>query len=214
MAQIKEIAIESRKGTGKGPSYQTRIKGRLPAIIYGGGTDPEPISVDAAELTRVLSKGGFLTTLFNLTEGGKVTRVLPRALQRDPVTDRPVHVDFMRMPAGSSVRLAIPIVFKGQEASPGLKRGGVLNIVRHKVDLICPADNIPVALEVSLAGLDINSSVHLDKLALPEGVRPADKTKDQAIASIVAPSGTAEAAATTTDAAAPAAAAPAAAAKK
>lgn len=204
MAQIQEIAVETRKGTGKGPSYQTRIKGRIPAIIYGGGADPEPISLDATDLSRVLSKGGFLTTLFNLTEGKTVTRVVPRALQRDPVSDRPVHVDFMRLPEGASIRLAVPVVFKGTEASPGIKRGGVLNIVRHKVELLCPADNIPEALVVNLAGLDINTSIHLDKLTLPEGVRPVLKGKDQTIASIVAPSGAAEPAAAATPAAAPA----------
>lgn len=201
MAQITEISIQSRKGTGKGPSYQTRLKGRLPAIVYGGGADPEPISVDAAELSRVLSKTGFLTTLYNLNDGTKVTRVVPRALQRDPVTDRPVHVDFMRLPEGASVRLAIPVRFKGQEASPGLKRGGVLNIVRHKVELSCPADNIPEFLEVSLAGLDINSSIHLDKLTLPAGVKPAVHGHDMTIASIVAPSGAEEVKAATTEAA-------------
>lgn len=206
MAQIHEISVETRKGTGKGPSYQTRLKGRIPAIVYGGTEDPEPISVDLTAISRHVDRGAFLTTLFLLNDGGKKTRVIPRALQRDPVTDRPVHVDFMRLGEGATVRLAIPVRFKGQEASPGLKRGGVLNIVRHVVELVCPAEHIPDAIVIDLKGLDINTSIHLDSVQLPPGARPALHGQDTTLASIVAPSGMAEemAKAASADAAAPA----------
>ena len=187
MREIKEISIEPRSGTGKGPAYQTRLKGRIPSIVYGGKDAPEPVSVDATVLGRHVETGAFLTTLFVLDREGKKTRVIPRALQRDPVSDRPVHVDFLRLTEGATVRLAIPVRFKSQDASPGLKRGGVLNIVRHTVDLICPAENIPDFLEGDLSGLDINDSLHLNDIKLPEGAKPAIHGHDQTIASIVAP---------------------------
>lgn len=215
MRDIQELSVELRPGTGKGPSYQTRVKGLIPAIVYGGDIEPEPIAVDAHEITLCMERGSFLTTLFQLNDGAKVTRVIPRDLQLDPVTDRPVHVDFMRLPEGATVRLAIPVRFKGQEKSPGLKLGGVLNIVTHYLDLICPAENIPAAIECDVSAMQIRDSLHITDVALPEGVRPAAKHADLTIASIVASTTVREeqrAASTTTaaDAAAPAAAAAAA----
>lgn len=187
MREIQEISVEPRSGTGKGPSYQTRQNGRIPAIVYGGGEEPAPISVDVTAISRQIEKGAFLTSLFMLNANGKKIRVIPREVQRDPVTDRPVHVDFMRLGAGASVRLAIPVRFLGHEASPGLKRGGVLNIVRHKVDLVCLAEHIPDAIVCDLTGLDINDSLHLDNIKLPEGAKPSIHGHDRTLASIVAP---------------------------
>ena len=187
MTQIQELAVEPRAHKGKGPSYQARQKGLVPAIVYGGTDAPETIAVDAHLLGRQIEKGDFLTTLLLLNGGGKKTRVIPRQVQLDPVSDRPVHVDFMRLAEGATVRLDIPVHFKGQGESPGLKKGGVLNIVRHEMELICPADRIPNEIAVDISKLDINESIHLSALSLPEGVKTTIRGRDVTVCSIVAP---------------------------
>jgi len=192
MAQVQELKAEAREGRGKGPSYQARIKGLIPGIVYGGKGEPETVNVDARTLERHIEKGAFLTTLLMLDVAGKKTRVIPRQLQLDPVSDRPVHVDFMRLAEGSTVRLEVPVQFKGQGESPGLKKGGVLNIVRHKMELICPADSIPNQVLVDISKLDINESIHLSALNLPEGVKPTIRGRDFTVCSIVAPTSVVE----------------------
>ncbi|MBU6297186.1 MAG: 50S ribosomal protein L25/general stress protein Ctc [Alphaproteobacteria bacterium] len=209
MRQIQELSAEVRGGTGKGPAYQARSSGKIPAIVYGGSAEPQPITVDAQALGHFVAGGSFLTTLFMLDTNGKKTRVIPRALQLDPVTDRPVHVDFMRLEEGATVRLAIPVRFVGRESSPGIKLGGVLNIVRHEVELICPADNIPDYIEGDLSGLEIRDSLHISAFKLPEGVRPTID-RDFTVASIVAPTHVIEEQRAAAAAAAAAASAPAA----
>jgi large subunit ribosomal protein L25 len=215
MAQVQELKVETRVGTGKGPAYQARQKGLIPAVVYGGKGDPENVSIDGHTLFLKVGAGHFLTTLLTLDIAGKKTRVIPRDVQLDPVTDFPVHVDFLRLEEGATVRLDIPVRFKGQEASPGLKKGGVLNIVRHEIGLICPAETIPNTIDVDVSALDINESIHIDTLTLPEGVRPVIRGRNFTICSIVAPTSVREelrAAAAAADApAADAAAAPAAA---
>ena len=217
MRETQELKAEPRPLTGKGPAYQVRLKGFTPGVVYGGkGATPEAVMVASRDLEKQVGSGSFLTTLYMLELGGKKTRVIPRDVQLDPVTDRPVHVDFMRLEKGAKITLDIPVRFKGQEVSPGLKRGGTLNIVRHDIELVCPAENIPEFLEGDLSQLDINDSLHISAIKLPEGVVPTIK-RDFTIASVVAPSGmpderTAEAAAPAEGAAA--AAAPAAAEKK
>lgn len=213
MREIQELTVQPRPGTGKGPSYQTRLKGQIPAIIYGGSSDPEPIALDAHMLTLAYEKGAFLTTLFRLNDGAKVTRVIPRDLQLDPVTDRPVHVDFMRLEEGATIKLEIPLHFKGAEVSPGVKKGGVLNIVRHSLELICPADNIPTALEIDVSKMDVRDSLHINDVTMPEGVVPTSRFRDFTVASIVAPTASKEDRASAASGDAAAAAAPAAAAK-
>jgi large subunit ribosomal protein L25 len=209
MRQIQDLAAEPRSGTGKGPAYQARQKGFIPAVVYGGDGTPENVQVPQRDLERQIEKGSFLTSLFMLDVAGKKTRVIPRQVQLDPVSDRPVHADFMRLPEGASVRLAIPVRFKGQEGSPGLKRGGVLNIVRHEVELICPAENIPDFLEGDLSGLDIHGTLHISSMTLPAGVKPvATREKDITIASIVAPTSVIEEQRAAAAAAAAAASAP------
>ncbi|MGD0142377.1 MAG: 50S ribosomal protein L25/general stress protein Ctc [Rhizomicrobium sp.] len=187
MREMQELAAEVRKGTGKGPAYQSRQKGLVPAVVYGGEAAPENVAVDRHALERHTGTGSFLTTLFNLDVAGKKTRVIPRQLQLDPVSDRPVHVDFMRLVQGSKIRLEIPVHFRGQEASPGLKRGGVLNIVRHTVELLCPVDDIPEFIEGDLSELDIHDSLHISAFKLPDGVICTIRERDFTIASIVAP---------------------------
>ena len=192
MAQVQELKAEAREGRGKGPSYQARIKGLIPGIVYGGKGEPETVNVDARTLERHIEKGAFLTTLLMLDVAGKKTRVIPRQLQLDPVSDRPVHVDFMRLAEGSTVRLEVPVHFKGQGESPGLKKGGVLNIVRHKMELLCPADSIPNEVLVDISKLDINESIHISALQLPEGVKPTIRGRDFTVCSIVAPTSVVE----------------------
>jgi large subunit ribosomal protein L25 len=187
MRETQELRAEVRTGTGKGPAYQARLKGLVPAVVYGGEDAPQNVSVDYRTLERHVETGTFLTTLFNLDVGGKKTRVLPRAVQVDPVTDRPVHVDFMRLGAGAKVRIAVPVHFHNQGESPGLKKGGVLNIVRHEIELLCPAESIPDAIEIDLAGMDIHDSIHIADVKLPEGVKPIIRGRDFTVASIVAP---------------------------
>lgn len=220
MSQVQELKVVAREGTGKGPAYQARQKGLIPGVVYGGTAAPQNVNIDGHALWLQVGAGNFLTTLFMLDIGGKKARVIPRALQIDPVTDFPVHVDFMRLEEGATVRLDIPVRFRGQESSPGLKKGGVLNIVRHKIALICPAETIPNTIDVDVSGLDINETIHVSTLGLPEGVRPVID-RNFTICSVVAPTSVREelrAAATAADApaadaaAAPAAGAPAAAA--
>jgi len=187
MAQVQELKAEAREDKGKGPAFQARSKGQIPGIVYGGNDEPQTVSVDAHVLGRQIEAGAFLTTLLMLDVGGKKTRVIPRQLQLDPVSDRPVHVDFMRLAEGASVKLEIPVHFKGQGESPGLKKGGVLNIVRHEMNVICPADNIPNAIEVDVSKLDINETIHVNDLDLPKGVKLLIKGRDVTICSIVAP---------------------------
>src|ERR1700761_7122816 len=187
MSQIQELKIEARSGTGKGPSYQARQKGLIPGVIYGGTANPENINVDGRTLERHVEAGHFLTTLFLLDIAGKKTRAIPRAVQLDPVSDRPVHVDFMRLAEGATVRLDIPVHFKGQGESPGLKKGGVLNVVRHEMELILSADRIPNEIVVDVSKLDINESIHISALTLPEGAKPTIRERDFTICSIVAP---------------------------
>ncbi|HEU0096151.1 MAG TPA: 50S ribosomal protein L25/general stress protein Ctc [Rhizomicrobium sp.] len=220
MSKVQELKVEAREGRGKGPAYQARVKGLIPAIIYGGTAEPQTINVDSRTLERHVEAGHFLTTLFNLDIAGKKTRAIPRAVQLDPVSDRPVHVDFLRLAEGGTVKLEIPVHFHGQDISPGLKKGGVLNIVRHAINLICPADSIPNTIDVDVSTLDIMGTVHIDDLNLPEGVKPIIKGRDFTVCSIVASTSVKEeqkAAAAAADApaaeAAPAAAAPAAGAK-
>jgi len=219
MRETQELRVETRSGTGKGAAFRVRQKGMIPGIVYGGDAAPAPVAVPQRELERHVGTGTFLTTPFTLALDGQSTRVIPRDVQLDPVTDRPVHVDFMRLKEGTKIVLAIPVRFRGQEASPGIKRGGVVNIVRHDIELLCPVENIPEFIEVDLSGLEIHGTVHISSIKLPEGVVPLVKERDFTIASIVAPTSVVEearaAAAAAATAAAPgaeAAAAPAAAA--
>jgi large subunit ribosomal protein L25 len=186
MTQIQELAFETRANKGKGPAYQARQKGLVPAIIYGGSDQPQTITVDARALERAIEKGSFLTSLLMLNEGGKKTRVIPRQVQLDPVSDRPVHVDFLRLADGASVRIEIPVHFKGQGESPGLKKGGVLNIVRHAIEMICPADHIPNEILVDVSKLDIAESINISSVVLPEGAKPVIRGRDFTVCSIVA----------------------------
>ncbi|MDE1148496.1 MAG: 50S ribosomal protein L25/general stress protein Ctc [Azospirillaceae bacterium] len=188
MTQIIALAAEARNGAGKGTARQTRRDGRIPAVIYGNKEKPVTISLEAVFFTRVLHKPGFFTHLYDVTVDGVTTRTLPRDVQFDPVTDRPLHVDFLRVSDTTEIVVKVPVEFTGHEASPGLKRGAVLNIVRHEVELHVRANNIPEHLTVSLDGVDVGASIHISSVKLPEGARPVID-RDFTIATVAAPSG-------------------------
>jgi large subunit ribosomal protein L25 len=213
--EIKAMAQESAelKGTarprsGKGAARQARREGKVPAVIYGDGQPPQTISLDYNELWKQVLKGHFTSTVFELEIEGKKSRVIPRDLQVDPVKDLPIHVDFMRIGKDGRIRVAVPVRFTNEAQSPGLKRGGVLNIVRHDIEVTCPYDQIPNFFEVDLTGLEIGRSVHISALKLPTGIEPTIKGRDFTIATI-AGAAKAEEEETAAAAAAAAAAAPA-----
>jgi large subunit ribosomal protein L25 len=187
MAELTSLAAEPREGAGKGASRSLRRAGRVPAVIYGEKAPQEMISLEARELRRVLQTARFFSTLCNLQVNGEAVRVLPREVQLHPVTDEPLHVDFVRVGRGARITVTVPVVFAHEDVSRGLKRGGVLNIVRRELELLCPADAIPGEIVVDLKDADIGDSLHISQVALPEGVRPAIADRDFTIATISAP---------------------------
>jgi large subunit ribosomal protein L25 len=214
MAAIKQLAAVTRSGIGKGAARSVRREGRVPGVVYGGGEAAEPISLDFKDLNKLIYSGQFLTSIFEIDIEGRKQRVLPRDYQLDAVTDTPLHVDFFRLKAGTRLRIAVPVKVTNREASPGLKKGGAVNLVLHSVDLLVPAEAIPESIVVDLTGLDFHDSVHVTNLKLPEGCKPADTRIDYTVVTVVPPTIFTEetpTAAAATTAAAPGAAAPAAA---
>lgn len=202
---VKQIQASLRPTGGKGAARAVRREGRVPAVIYGAGEAPVSISLDYKSTTQLIFAGHFLTTQFEIDIDGTKTRVLPRDYQLDPVRDFPLHVDFLRLKAGQQIRVEVPVHFINQETAPGIKRGGTLNVVRHAIEMLVPADNIPESITADLAGLDINDSLHISAVTLPANCKPVVQERDFTIATIVPPSGMKD------EAPAPAAAAPAAA---
>jgi large subunit ribosomal protein L25 len=184
MAQTYELKAEVRDRVGKGAARAVRRQDKIPAIIYGDKKPPIPISLSQREVTQRLHAGGFLTHIAMLDVNGEKIRVIPKDYQLDPVRDFLIHVDFLRVGEGARLTLDVPVRFVNQGISPGLKRGGVLNIVRHAVEMSVPADAIPEGIEVDLAGLDIGDSVHISHVKLPEGARPTITDRDFTIATI------------------------------
>ena len=182
--QLVELTATARPRVGKGAARQARREGKVPAVIYGDNKTPEPIALDYNELWKQVLKGHFTSTVMEIDVGGTKHRVIPRDLQVDPVKDLPVHVDFLRIGKDGVIRVAVPVKFVNEGLSPGLKRGGVLNIVRHEIEVYCPYDRIPAAFEINLEGLQIGRSIHVSFLELPEGVRPAISDRDFTIATI------------------------------
>lgn len=179
---------ERREKSGKGPARALRRESKIPAIVYGGRAEPLRIAMPVKEIGLELSKNPrFFSTVFELDFGGDRLKVLPREAQRHPVSDEPLHIDFLRAEAGSTITVDVRVRFVHEDRSPGLKRGGVLNIVRRTLELVCPADAIPGEIEVDLAGREIGDSVHISHVALPAGVRPTITDRDFTICSIVPP---------------------------
>lgn len=185
MAQTNELEATARPQGGKGAARAVRREGKVPAIIYGGDEKtPETIALDHNELFKIIKRGRFLSTVFDIKIGGRNTRAIPRDVQLDPVKDIPIHVDFQRIGADNRVRIGVPMRFVNEANSPGLKRGGVLNIVRRDVEVWAPADKIPEYFEADLEGLEIGRSVHISAIKLPEGVHPTITDRDFTIATI------------------------------
>ena len=184
-----EAIIEAlpREPRGKGGARALRREGRTPANVYGGGGEPLSVSLDFNVLERELGRRGFFGRLYDLKINGDVIRVLARDVQVDPVSDAPLHIDFIRYVAGATLAVSVEVRFEGQEESEGLKRGGVLNIVRHEVELLCPLEAIPEFLVADVAGREIGDSIHISDIALPEGVTPTITDRDFTVATIAAP---------------------------
>lgn len=211
MSAVESVAAEARDRAGKGAARATRRAGRVPAVIYGDKKEPTLISLAPKEIDRLIHKKAFFATLLDIDLGGKKHRVLPRDVQFDVVTDRTMHVDFQRVSKDTKIHVNVPVVVRNEAAAPGIKRGGVLNLVRHEIEFICSPDSIPQMVEVDITGLEIGGSIHINAVKLPEGATLAVRERDFTVVTIGAPSGMkADAEATpaaTTAAAAPAAAA-------
>ena len=188
MSDMLTLSAEARDKAGKGASRAIRREGRIPAVIYGDKQDPETIQIEERALMKQLHTGHFMNSLVEIELGDTKFRTLPKDVQFHPVTDRPLHVDFLRIGKDATVTVDIPVNFIDEEESPGLERGGVLNVVRHELELNCPADSIPDEITVSLAGLDIGDSIHFSSIDLPEGVTSTIDDRDFTIAGVTAPS--------------------------
>jgi large subunit ribosomal protein L25 len=215
MVETTTLRAEPRDRAGKGAARAARRSGRVPGVLYGEGKPATLISLDPRELAKEVQRPGFFARLLNVQFDGATHRTLPRDVQLDPVNDHPIHVDFLRINAGTKITVAVPVKFTGQESSPGIRRGGMLNIVRHEIDLVCPVEQIPDVLTIDLSGTEIGDSIHITAVKLPEGTRPTI-ARNFTVASIAAPTAVREeqqaavvAAKAAADAAAAAAAAPA-----
>lgn len=184
-----ELKAEARERVGKGSAREIRRNGKVPAVIYGDKQAPISITLSYKDIFYKIHGGGFMTTVATIDIDGKKIQVLPKDYQLDPVRDFPMHVDFLRVGKNTEVNVNVPVHFINEEKSPGIKRGGVLNIVRHDVELHCPANAIPEFIEIDLDGLDIGASVHISAVKLPKGVKPVIADRDFTIATVAAPAG-------------------------
>jgi large subunit ribosomal protein L25 len=189
MSDTLTLPAETRERAGKGASRALRREGRVPAVVYGGNEAPLAIHVEEKELRRQLGTGHFFNSVVEVEVGGSKFKTLPKDVAFHPVTDRPLHADFLRLSADAKVHVEVPVLFVNEAASPGLKRGGVLNIVRHELELVCEADKIPDDIQIDVTGFDIGDSIHISHVTLPAGSVSAITDRDFTIATIVAPSG-------------------------
>ena len=188
MSDQLTLSAEARERAGKGASRALRREGRVPAVIYGNKKDAASIHVSEKELFKLLMTGHFMNSVVEVTLDGSTERTLPKDVHFDPVTDRPMHVDFLRLDKNAKIDVNVPVVFVNEEASPGLKRGGVLNVVRHELELLCASDKIPGEIEIDVTGKEVGDSIHISAVTLPEGSESAITDRDFTIATIVAPS--------------------------
>ena len=188
MSDNLTLAAETRDRVGKGASRSLRRDGRVPAVIYGNKEEPTPIHVGEKELTKLLMTGHFMNSVIMIEVGGKPTRTLPKDVTFDVVSDRPVHADFLRIAEHAKVHVNVPVHFTDEEKAPGIKRGGVLNVVRHELELVVDAASIPDEITISLKGLEVGDAIHISQVALPQGAASAIEDRDFTIATVVAPS--------------------------
>jgi large subunit ribosomal protein L25 len=188
MSDALTLPAETRDRAGKGASRALRREGRVPAVIYGGKEEATPIHVEEKELVRQLMTGHFMNSIVTIDVDGKSMRTLPKDVAFHPVSDRPIHVDFLRMTKGGKIEVSVPVIFINEEESPGLKKGGVLNVVRHELELVCENDKIPSEISIDVTGKEVGDSIHISELVLPEGSESAITDRDFTIATLVAPS--------------------------
>ncbi len=186
MSDVVSLAAEVRPGAGRGTARQARREGRVPAVIYGNKEDSTLITIAAPELHKQLRQHGFMSKVFEIAVDGRKQRVVPREVQNDPLSGRPIHVDFMRFSETTRIRVDVEVVFQNEDRCAGIKLGGVLNIVQHEVELICAPDEIPRALYIDLAGLEIGDVIHTSALSLPAGAEFGGD-EETTIATIAAP---------------------------
>ena len=189
MSENATLIAETRDRVGKGTSRALRREGRTPAVIYGDKKEPVSISVETKELVKALNTGSFMSTVYTVQVGKTKHNVLPRDLQLHPVKDSPIHVDFLRVSAKSQIAVNVPVNFLNEDKCAGLVRGGVLNVVRHEVEMLVPAGDIPESLEIDLTKFDIGDSVHISDFDLPKGTEPTITDRDFTVVTIAAPSG-------------------------
>ena len=188
MSDQLTLSAEARETAGKGASRSLRREGRIPAVIYGNNEAPTGIHVEEKALMKALHTGHFMNSVVMVTVGGKEIRTLPKDVAFHPVTDRPLHADFLRISEHASVTVNVPVHFINEEKSPGIKRGAVLNVVRHELELVCDAAEIPDEITVDLTGTDVGDSIHISAVTLPKGAVSAITDRDFTIATLVAPS--------------------------
>jgi len=189
MSEQLTLSAEARDRAGKGASRHLRREGRVPAVIYGANEEPVSIHLEEKGLVKMLKTGHFMNSTVQIDLGGQTTLTLPKDVQFHPVTDRPLHVDFLRIGEHSQVHVNVPVRFINEEQSPGIKRGAVLNIVRHELELVVDAAEIPDDIEIDLTGYDVGDSIHISAVTLPQGATSAITDRDFTIATVVAPSG-------------------------
>jgi large subunit ribosomal protein L25 len=173
MSDALTLPAEPRERAGKGASRSLRREGRVPAVIYGGNEEPTAIHLEERVLMRQLGTGHFMNSIVMIEVGGQTLRTIPKDVALHPVTDRPLHVDFLRLSKDSKIQVAVPVIFANEEASPGLKKGGVLNVVRHELELVCESDKIPDDITIDVSGLEIGDSIHISNVTLPAGAESA-----------------------------------------
>ena len=188
MSEQLTLSAEARDRAGKGASRALRREGRVPAVIYGNNEEPQSIHVEEKLLNKLLGTGHFFNSVVMVEVGGKAVRTLPKDVAFHPVTDRPLHADFLRVSEHATVHVNVPVRFDNEDASPGIKKGGVLNIVAHEIELIVDAAEIPDDVVVDLTGLDVGDSIHISAVKLPKGAKAAHDENDFTVATIVAPS--------------------------
>jgi large subunit ribosomal protein L25 len=188
MSDQLTLPAEARDRAGKGASRSLRRDGRVPAVVYGEKKEPLSIHVEEKLLSKMLHTGHFMNSVVMIDVAGKAHRTLPKAVDFHPVSSRPIHVDFLRIGEHTKVHVNVPVRFDNEDDSPGLKRGGVLNVVQHELELVCDAASIPNEIHIDLDGLEIGDSIHISHVKLPDGVVPAIEDRDFTVATIVAPS--------------------------
>jgi large subunit ribosomal protein L25 len=187
MSDVMTLTAQVRGRAGTGGAREARRAGLVPAVIYGDAKDSVMISIDGAELAKHLRRPGFLTHVFEIDVAGRKERVLPREVQHDPVSGQPLHVDFLRFGAGTRITVEVDLDFANEEKAPGLKKGGVLNVVMRSIELVCKPDAIPQSVQVDLTGLEVGDVIHVGALTLPAGATLGDADAEDTVASIAAP---------------------------